>query len=380
MSLLISAPASPSPAHASRPSRIPPASGHELYLPIVARPREPIGFVTTPAELAATKALADQGFAPSRSAVITLMRTANEGLAFTPCAVAYYTTDTGSDCLNQSAQYAFVLAMAYRMTYDSRYATQAAAIIRAWYTTLAAIDPDSQTRLDWSRWTPSLTWAADLLDGTPAWTDDDRQQFTAMLVNKLLAIGKDAAARTNNWADAGNLLWLTIAIYAKLPDERAAAIANWKLKLDGVPQPDATWAYGMAPDGSLSEENRRGASGLAYNQGALSYKTVFAEIMRRQGDGSLYIYTTPRGVGLKNGWDFLAQQVVNAHAGVCAWPYTPDHCVNYSNKTGWEIAYARWHALAYLGPILLERPYQWSDASDPSYSTLLFANLDLSGD
>jgi hypothetical protein len=116
MSLLISAPASPPSANASRPSRIPPASGHELYLPIVARPREPIGFVTTPAELAATKALADQGFVPSRSAVITLMRTANEGLAFTPCAVAYYTTDTGSDCLNQSAQYAFVRAMAYRMT------------------------------------------------------------------------------------------------------------------------------------------------------------------------------------------------------------------------------------------------------------------------
>jgi len=62
MSLLISAPASPPSANASRPSRIPPASGHELYLPIVARPREPIGFVTTPAELAATKALADQGF------------------------------------------------------------------------------------------------------------------------------------------------------------------------------------------------------------------------------------------------------------------------------------------------------------------------------
>ena len=46
-------------------------------------------------------------------------------------------------------------------------------------------------------------------------------------------------------------------------------------------------------------------------------------------------------------------------------------------KSGWEIAYARWRAPAYLGPIGLERPYRWSDAADPSYSTLLFANLNI---
>jgi hypothetical protein len=31
-----------------------------------------------------------------------------------------------------------------------------------------------------------------------------------------------------------------------------------------------------------------------------------------------------------------------------------------------------------MEPIMLDRPYQWSNAADPSYSTLLFGNLDLS--
>jgi hypothetical protein len=100
--------------------------------------------------------------------------------------------------------------------------------------------------------------------------------------------------------------------------------------------------------------------------------------MRRQGDGSLYTYQTPRGVGLKNGWDFLASAVVDAEASRCTWAYTADHCVRYANKSGWEIAYAYWHAPVYLGPIMLERPYQWGDWADPGYSTLLFGDLDLS--
>jgi hypothetical protein len=133
----------------------------------------------------------------------------------------------------------------------------------------------------------------------------------------------------------------------------------------------------MLGDGSLADENRRGIDGLRYNQVAMSSKTVFAEITRRRGDGSLYSYKTPRGVGLKNGWDFLAPQVVSAYQGVCLWPYTADKCVDYSNKSGWELAYAYWRNPAYLGPIGLARPYGWSDWSDPSYSTVLFSNLHL---
>ena len=98
-----------------------------------------------------------------------------------------------------------------------------------------------------------------------------------------------------------------------------------------------------------------------------------AEIVRRQYDPSLYDYRTPRGVGLKNGWDFLAPQVVAARAGACTWPYTPNGCARYSNRSGWEVAYAYWRDPAYLGPLQLHRPYQWSNWADPGYSTLLYA-------
>ena len=357
-----------------------PQPSHKIYLATIRHPLTPTGIVTTPAQLATTKAQADSGVEPSRSAVKSLLENATEALSDQPCGVALYTTSSGNSCLNKSSENALVLAMAYWMTGDPRYSSKAADFIRVWSNTLVQIDAsDSQAQLDWSRLAPALIWGAELLDGAPGWTAADRQTLTAVLVSLALPQGRLAAERTNNWADAGNLLRLSIAVYANLPTEREAAIVDWKAMLDGVPQSDGSWKYGMLPDGSLAEENRRAEDGLSYNQGALSIKTVFAEILRRQGDESLYSYRTPRGVGLKNGWDFLAPQVVNANNGACTWPYTPDHCVDYSNRSGWEVAYAYWHASDYLGPLSLHRPYQWSNWADPGYSTVMFGALNISG-
>ncbi|HJZ48215.1 MAG TPA: alginate lyase family protein [Roseiflexaceae bacterium] len=353
---------------------------HLMYLPVTMRPLVPTGIVTTPSQLVLTKTQADTGAEPSRAAVKSLLQNAGEALLSMPCAVASYTTSVGGNCLNQASESALVLALAYWMTGDPRYSSKAADFIRAWSNTLIQIDlADDQAQLDWSRFAPALIWGAELLDGAPGWTLADRQKLTAMLVSVVLPQGQLAAKRSNNWADAGNLLRLSIAVYANLSAERKAAIADWKIMLDGVRQADGSWRYGMLPDGSLAEEDRRGASGLSYNQGALSLKTVFAEIVRRQGDDSLYSYRTSRGVGLKNGWDFLAAQVVNANSGICTWPYTPDHCVDYSNRSGWEIAYAYWREPAYLGPLSLHRPYQWSNWADPGYSTVMFSTLNING-
>jgi len=355
---------------------------NQVYVPLVARSPMPIGMVVGTSELYATQVLARQGVEPSRRAVKSLLDNADEALAVEPCAVARYTA-ADVDCLNRASENSYALALAFYVTGDGRYAAKAAEFIRGWSSTLVAIDPeDDQNQLGWSRVAPAMIWAADLLEGTPGWTDGDRRLFADMLHGKVLDIGKGITNRPNNWADAGDLVWLSIALYADLPDERADAVASWKLKLDGVLQPDGAWESGMAPDGSLPEENRRVEKGLQYNQGALSLKTVFAEMLRRQGDASLYTYTTPRGVGLKNGWDFLAPHVTSAYnhensGGPCTWPYTADHCVDYANKSAWEIAYARWHVSAYMGPIMLDRPYQWSNAADPSYSTLLFGNLSI---
>ena len=355
-----------------------PQTSYTMYMPIIQHPLAPTGIVTTPAQLAVTKAQADNGLEPSSSAVESLLQNADQALSEKPCAVALYTTSDGDSCLNQASENTFVLALAYWITNDPRYSSKAADFIHVWSTTLVQIDAgDDQAQLDWSRFAPAMIWGAELLDGAPGWTAADRQKLTVMLVTVALPQGRLAAKRTNNWADAGNLLRLSIAVYAKLPAERAAAIADWKTMLDGVRQSDGSWQYGMLPDGSLAEEDRRGEDGLSYNQGALSVKTVFAEIVRRQGDESLYRYRTPRGVGLKNGWDFLAAQVVNANAGACTWPYTPDHCVKYSNRSGWEIAYAYWHSPAYLGPLSLHRPYQWSNWADPGYSTVMFGALNI---
>jgi hypothetical protein len=336
-------------------------SSHTHYLPIVARASEPQGLIITPAELRNTKALADTGHESIAKGVRLVLRDAKDGLAFKPCAVANYTS-SAAECLNQSSRYALVLMLAYHMTNDNTYAQHAATLIRSWSTKLTSIDNDDrQTRLDVSRWVPAMIWAADLLEGTPNWTAADRQAFQSMLVKHMLPKGQQAAERPNNWGDAGNVLRLSIALYANLPNERAAAIADWKAKLEA-----------MLPDGTLPEENSRGSSALGYNQVALSSKTVFAELLRRRGDDSLYRYRTSRGVGLQDGWNFLAVQVVAAKNGQCIWPHTPNKCVDYSNKSGWELAYAYWGDPKLFGPISLTRPYGWSNWADPGYSTVLF--------
>jgi hypothetical protein len=361
-------------------SAITASQSSKLFLPIVYRARTPIGIIIQPPELLLTKAQFDLRIEPGWSAVKSLLTNAAEALAETPCAVANYTTTTGYACLNSSSEKAYLLAIAYWLTSDSRYSEKAADYVRIWPATLISIDPsDEQSQLDWSRLAPALIWGADLLAGAPGWGEADRLQLIAMLQKSALKQAKAAAQRNNNWADAGNLLWLSIAIYANLPNERVAAVNNWKLKLDGILQSNDTWLYGMLLDGSIAEEDRRGVGGLSYNQTALSIKTVFAELLRRRGDRSLYSYKTPRGVGLKNGWDFLSQKIVDAYAGRCTWPYTADHCVDPANRSGWELAYAYWRSPAYLPVIFEHRPYQWSNWSDPGYSTVLFANLSLSG-
>lgn len=366
----------PGQALARRPAAQP---EFQLYLPTVSRPRSALGMIIQPSELASAKAQADALAEPARSAVKAIFKRANEAMSMTPCAVAVYTTAAGYDCLNQSAEYAYLLSIAYRMSGSEAYSQKGAAFINVWLDTLVSVDPsDDQHHLDWSRLVPALIWGADLLTSAPGWGDAERARLIGWLKQHALGQAKAAATRDNNWADAGNLLWLSVAVYADLPSERAAAVASWKLKLDGVAQPGGGWLYGMLPDGSLAEENRRGTDGLGYNTQALSMKTVFAEILRRAGDGSLYSYTTPRGVGLKNGWDFLAPRALDAFAGRCTWPYTADHCVKPANRSGWELAYAHWRAPAYLPVVLEHRPYSWSNWADPGYSTALYGSLDLS--
>lgn len=374
---LIGIPHPPAAAGPAQPQQ-PAAASQKLFLPMIARPRTPLGLIIQPAELQASKAQYDQRIEPGYKAVRSIFKNADEALAGTPCAPAQYTTSAGYECLNQSAEAAYLLGIAYRLTGNPAYSQKGAAYIRVWLDTLTSVDQgDDQVQLDWSRLVPALIWGADLLTSTPGWGDAERQRLIGLLQKHALGLAKAAAQRENNWADAGNLLWLSIAAYAGLPAERAAAVASWKLKIDGERQPNGSWLYGMLPDGSLAEENRRGGDGLSYNMQALSVKTVFAEILRRQGDGSLYGYKTPRGVGLKNGWDFLAPKAIDAFAGRCTWPYTPDHCVGSANRSGWELAYAYWRAPGYLPVVLEHRPYSWSNWADPGYSTVLFANLNL---
>ena len=104
-------------------------TSYTMYMPIIQHPLAPTGIVTTPAQLAITKAQADNGLEPSSSAVESLLENADQALSEKPCAVALYTTSDGDSCLNQASENTFVLALAYWITNDPRYSSKAADFI-----------------------------------------------------------------------------------------------------------------------------------------------------------------------------------------------------------------------------------------------------------
>lgn len=160
---------------------------------------------------------------------------------------------------------------------------------------------------------------AALLEGTPAWGPADRTAFQTWLAGEVYPkVAWASRARSNNWGVAGSLAAWAIARYVagavplleeQEPEPRrlepeAAAAAHGALqhaRLSGELAGDAHCPErGIQPGGGIPEELRRGATGcdgrhLVADDASLAYQTMHvqllvlhAELLRRDGDPSLY--------------------------------------------------------------------------------------------
>ncbi len=319
---------------------------------------EPRGYLVTVAELRDRAQAAAIGVEPYRTALAELLADADRDLGHVARPVDPLIIEEGDDTgtLGVDVSAAYGLALAYRLTDDARYGRVAAEILRSWMRGVTIVDDacansgECHTSLIVSRYGAAFVFAADLLDGTPAWSAADRSALQDWLGEVILPA---ASERTNNWGDAGTLLRVAITDYVGEAADLERALEHWRRLMDLV-----------TPEGAIPEETRREHDGMQYTQEALQYKVAVAEIAARRGI-DLWSYRGAEGGTLRAALDHLAAY----WSRPADWPWDAT-AFTPPPAPLWEIAYARWRDPAWV-PILSERrPYGDSGHSALRWTTL----------
>lgn len=314
------------------------------------------GYLVSVSELRDRASRAASGEQPEVDAMADLLADAERLVGHVPQPVEPLRIVDDGGPFEADGSAAYALALAYRTSGDERFGRAAARILTAWMDSVSRVEdicPDSgacHTSLIVSRLGASFVFAADLLDGTPAWSGPERVRLGRWLEQVILPA---ASERTNNWGDAGTLLRVAITDFVGDAAGFERALGHWRALMDLVES-----------DGTIPEEARRGALGLQYTQEALQYKVAVAEIAGRRGV-DLWSYEGSRGGTLKAAIDLLARTWSDPDR----WPYDPAVVVPRPGPV-WELAYAHWQDPAWVSILTERRPY-----GDLGHSALRWVTL-----
>jgi len=202
------------------------------------------------------------------------------------------------DALMNDANGAYELALAYQMTDLFEYAEKAAEFINAWVNTVESAEKCDDSTLSFNYHFPAMIFAADLIDESPAWTEDDTMKFSTFL--KEIALPLSTADRSNNWGNWGLVFEISIATYLNDPYLFDKSVNRWKEFIEKQ----------IDENGHLHEEvNRNGGThGIWYSHFTLHPQTIVAEIARLNGV-FLYDYVAPNGNTLKQAYDVVVNWV-----------------------------------------------------------------------
>jgi hypothetical protein len=301
------------------------------------------GYLVDAAELRERSALAAAGREPYATAVDDLLTWAESAIDESSAPVQPLVIVGTDGPFVQDSRRAYGLALAYVVTGDDRFAAASRATIRAYVDTVSSTTdtcPDSggcHTSLIIGRTGAAFAFAADLLAGSPVWSDKDAADVRDWMRDVMLPA---ASRRPNNWGDAGTFLRVVAADHADDELEFAAAIEQWRSFIDLI-----------EPDGRIPEEVRRGAAGISYTHEALQYKVAVAHIAERRGI-DLWEYEGALGGSLRAAIDRLAYYWFRPEE----WP---DHPAATIPSTGplWEIAFAHWRDPRWVDIIAQRRPF-----------------------
>lgn len=246
------------------------------------------------------------GEQPQASAYTRLLTAADAGLERAPAPpetffVPFFYNDptahrAARDGLQNDANTAYELALAYRLSGDVRYGDHAAQFIDAWTTTVECVRTREDSALAFSYHFPAFVHAAELLRGTSVWSPASESVFAGFLRETAMPVAGSILHRTNNWGSWA--LETTTAAAAYLGDEEGLAAAHARAVELLEHQIDAS---GHLPE-EVGRNNGVGDYGIWYTHFSLLPLFLVAETLSAHGY-EVHDYVNANGRGLADAAD-----------------------------------------------------------------------------
>ena len=243
----------------------------------------------------------DRGVEPQTSGFDRLMDDVAAGMERTPAPPEvffvpfFYNNPTAHraarDGLQNDANTAYQLALAYRLTGDESYGSHAAEFIDAWMGTVDCVRTSEDSALAFSYHFPAFVFAAELLRGTPVWSEPGERAFAGFLAETATPVAGSILHRSNNWGSWA--LELTAASAAYLGDTAAIEAAHTRATELLEHQIDAN---GHLPE-EVTRNNGVGDYGIWYTHFSLLPLLLTAETLAAHGF-DLHSYVNANGTGL----------------------------------------------------------------------------------
>lgn len=257
----------------------------------------------------------------------------------------YYVDSSGhaaaKEGLRDDANSAYMLALAYRITGQERYAVSAARLVSGWAMGMTGYSLLDDSKLAFSLHANALIFAADLIETSASFPVAAQKRFKTFLRTKALPLS--TMDRANNWGNWGVLLEVSCAAYLgdKVLFDRA--VARWKYLIGSQISSNGTMFMEVTRD-----EGRRG---IWYSNFALMPQTIAAEVMRVRGT-EVFNFRSSNGRSLQLAFERLAPWVEDPST----FPYATSQTENSYYASYFELLNRRWPNSAATAVIARSRP------------------------
>lgn len=233
--------------------------------------------------------------------------------------------------IKESSQAMLVLAQYYMFGGGEKYASKSVQIANAWTGSLMELESiQAVYEAGWEMLV--MAQAAEALREYPGWDARDREAFGHWLNERTWH------ALTRNVTHNNHVYWIAALAAATGVFTEDRGLFQWAISI----YKDAI-TYGVAPDGHMPEETKRGRLGMFYQSYAIEPLALIAEIARRQGN-DLWEFKY-QGKDLKLAIDYLVRFFDRPED----WPWARSRQdlsfldLRTNQKAGWfEIAYYRY--------------------------------------
>ncbi len=212
-----------------------------------------------------------------------------------------------SALLQDDVKAAYVSAAAYALTGTNSFADKAIEIMNNWARVNTGVGGDDSS-LVMSYAGVAFIQSAELLQNYSGWNASDKAQFKSWVSDVFLdKVANANKMRTNNWGMWGVLGSISAYHYLDDPAHVRSEIDLIKAKIDAQ----------IASNGAITEEVKRGASGLQYTYFYLAPLTAAAQVALDSEGVDLFNWVSPQGKTIKSALDYLLYYMQHPSS----WPY-----------------------------------------------------------